>query len=134
MASKNITKTQELEQLHVIESLIDEMGHDSYIGITFAGIVDVCRQNIENDFGNSPVADLRNTRQIACEMEARCHNLEKEVEAANKSRQIAEDNKNEWIKSYNEAVTSRNNLEVELEAAQNEIIKLKAKLYDLMTA
>lgn len=58
-----MTKAEELKTLEKIEKLIQSAGADSYIGMTFAGIVDICRSNIENDFGDAPVRDLEEARQ-----------------------------------------------------------------------
>ena len=57
-----MTKVEELKLLEKINELIESAGKDSYICMTFAGIVDVCRDNIENDFGNIPVRDLSDER------------------------------------------------------------------------
>lgn len=58
-----MTKSEELKVLDKIEALIKSAGADSYIAGTFAGIVEICRDNIENDFGNHPVEDLAAARK-----------------------------------------------------------------------
>ncbi|MBO5918696.1 MAG: hypothetical protein J6Q14_08030 [Oscillospiraceae bacterium] len=58
-----MTKLQELEILAKIEKLIQSAGADSYIGMTFSGIVEVCLDNIKNDFGACPVEDLKLARE-----------------------------------------------------------------------
>ena len=58
-----MTKAEELKTLDKIEALIRSAGEDSYISMTFAGIVDLCRENIANDFGNAPLADLQKARE-----------------------------------------------------------------------
>lgn len=60
-----MTKAEELKVLDKIEALIKSAGADSYIGPTFAGIVEICRSNIENDFGNHPLEDLEAARKKA---------------------------------------------------------------------
>ena len=60
-----MTKAEELKTLEKIEKLIQSAGDDSYISLTFAGIVDICRSNITNDFGDAPVKDLEEARQRA---------------------------------------------------------------------
>lgn len=101
-----MTKKQELEILAKIQTLIESAGADSYIGMTFAGIVDVCRDNIENDFGNCPVEDLklarnerdsavRGFREKSAELDrigAALHALEEKLAAALKSlHKLAQD-------------------------------------------
>ena len=58
-----MTKAAETKILDQIEKLIKSAGDDSYIAMTFAGIVVICRDNIENDFGNAPVRDLEEARK-----------------------------------------------------------------------
>ena len=48
-----MTKQQERETLKKISDLIAAAGPDSYIGMAFAGCVEMAAENIENDFGNS---------------------------------------------------------------------------------
>ena len=73
-----MTKAEELNILTGINELIIRAGMDSYIGMTFAGIVDVCRKNIENDFGDSPVKDLDDMRE-AYFAESRMHDETKRM-------------------------------------------------------
>ena len=63
-----MTKAEELKILDKIESLIKSAGADSYIGPTFAGIVELCRSNIENDFGDHPLEDLEAARKKAADL------------------------------------------------------------------
>ena len=58
-----MTKAEELKILEAIEGLILEAGPDSYIRMTFAGVPEICRRNIEDDFGNIPVQDLEEERK-----------------------------------------------------------------------
>ena len=60
-----MTKAEELKLLGQIEALIKKAGDDSYISITFEGIVNICKSNIENDFGDAPVRDLEDARKKA---------------------------------------------------------------------
>ena len=63
-----MTKANERKLLDQIDALIKSAGEDSYIALTFAGIVDICRDNIENDFGNAPVRDLEEARKKAADL------------------------------------------------------------------
>ena len=58
-----MTKAEEMKILVKIAGLIAEAGKDSYIHMTFDGILDVCKRNIENDFGDCPVKDLELERE-----------------------------------------------------------------------
>lgn len=63
-----MTKVEELKVLANIEKLIQSAGADSYIGMTFSGIVEVCLDNIKNDFGACPVEDLEAARKKAVDL------------------------------------------------------------------
>ena len=76
-----MTKAEELKILGQIEGLIESAGADSYIRMTFAGVPEICRRNIEDDFGDVPVEDCANMR-VAFDTEARRHDETK--------RQLAE--------------------------------------------
>lgn len=58
-----MTKAQEREALKRIANLIDAAGPDSYIGMAFAGCVDIAADNIENDFGNSLKEELERVKE-----------------------------------------------------------------------
>lgn len=60
-----MTKQEELKVLEKIEKLIKSAGEDSYIAMTFKGVVDIAKSNIENDFGDAPVEDLEAARKKA---------------------------------------------------------------------
>ncbi len=68
-----MTKAEELKVLDKIEALIKSAGEDSYIGPTFAGIVEICRSNIENDFGDHPLEDLEAARKKAAMLDDIAH-------------------------------------------------------------
>lgn len=78
-----MTKSGELEILKQINELIASAGSDSYIGMTFAGVVEMCRNNIENDFGDCPVADLADLRRRFEGAERDCKGMSKSVETLN---------------------------------------------------
>ena len=71
-----MTKAEELKLLEKIDALIKSADAGDYIPMTFAGIVEVCRKNIENDFGDSPVSDLDDMRE-AYFTESRMHDQTK---------------------------------------------------------
>ena len=71
-------KDTELRILDKIEELIKSAGEDSYIADTFDGIVEVCRNNIRNDFGDRPVQDLEDMRK-RFDAEVRMHDEDKRI-------------------------------------------------------
>lgn len=133
-----MTKAEELKILEAIEGLIAESGPDSYISMTFSGICDICRNNIENDFGDSPGVDL-NLERERFYAESRMHDETKRMLAdAQKELKIAlDENKrlrklaDEWEQNAHEAGDLYCELEKEMVLKDAEIIHLKAEIYDL---
>lgn len=132
-----MTKQQEREALKKIKNILEAAGEDSYIGIAFSGCVEDAESNIENDW--------------ACSMADRCESAEREVKTLR--GQIAQvealrAERNEYktrveeLKKSAEALNrwgweERAAMEREkdrADAAEAEVIRLKAKLYDFMTA
>lgn len=68
-----MTKAEELKLLDQIDVLIKSADAGDYIPMTFDGVVEVCKRNIENDFGNCPVKDLEELRG-RFDYETRAHN------------------------------------------------------------
>lgn len=154
-------KQEELRILEQIEKLIAEAGEDSYIRMTFAGVPEICRRNIENDFGDIPVRDLEELRERKdaelrmkdAECGAKLLKLEHENQAlqthldeAQEKLKLAEKQAEEWENSSHAAGDLYCELEAECKLkdeciAENEkriaehdaeIIRLKAKLFDYM--
>jgi len=76
-----MTKVGELKLLEQIAGLIKSAGEDSYIHDTFAGIVDICRNNIVDDFGNHPVEDLEELRKRYHALELDCKGMAETLKA-----------------------------------------------------
>jgi len=58
-----MTKAEQRKILDQIDALIKSADSDSYIADTFAGVVNICRSNIDNDFADYPVQDLELERE-----------------------------------------------------------------------
>jgi DNA repair exonuclease SbcCD ATPase subunit len=143
------TKDQEREALAKIRTIIEEIGgKDSYIGMAFKGCCDIAADNIENDFGDSwmdrwsaAVDDHNKTREALREEQREHQAAEAELETVKDQLEKVREIRDEWMdeaKSTDEMLTEArtNYREASSKAAQLEAenIKLKAKLYDLMTA
>lgn len=74
-----MTKADELKVLEKIEKLISDCGNDSYIGMTFAGMVKVCKDNIANDFGNAPAVDIQEVRQKLEDARKECADMQEKL-------------------------------------------------------
>ena len=75
-----MTKQEELKVLEKIQKLINDAGTDSYIMMTFNGVVDVCRTNIENDWGDNPVENWESYEEKYHKAEAKVEAMEREYD------------------------------------------------------
>lgn len=140
-----MTKAQERKALEEIKAILEKAGADSYIGMAFNGCVELAESNIDNDFGNDPKKAAETLRENLKEAQ---REAEEYREAYNNLRERFNDRKEqdhevifnqtsliEKLKAErSEAQRSLEDREAQLKAKDDEIIKLKAKLYDLMTA
>ena len=135
------TKEQERKALEQIRKIVEGLGKDSYIGTAFEGCFEIAETNIENDWGCS-------MKQRAMEAEEKAVHLEDIVDAYERGEEKTEKEiaglreqleavRNQQKESNNQIAQMWNKYreqEDRAEAAEQTIIKLKAKLYDLMTA
>lgn len=133
------TKDQERKALDQIKAIVKSLGEDSYIATTFDGVFEMAQQNIDNDWACS-VAHLRSqvfkhddeVRKLKSEAEGRERLIEATIDS--KDKQIAS------LTGMLEAATAESSrrsddtfkAEEQLGIAEREIIRLKAKLFDLM--
>lgn len=136
-----MTKQQEREALERIRNILADAGADSYIGMAFAGCVEDAESNIENDWALSMAGRWQSAEQKLEAVKAEADGLRAEREALR-----AELDKYsvdvEKLRKSAEALNSRRSEEhaaleraqCRADTAEAEIIRLKAKLYDFMTA
>ena len=147
-----MTKAEEIKALEAIKKILDKAGDDSYIGMAFHGCVDMARSNIDNDFANDPMEalEMARSRVEAARKEAEeykeaykalkeRHEAEKEAHKSDLfqmqgriDKAIAE--RDEAQRAACEKQCNREDYEAQIKAKDDEIIRLKAKLYDMMTA
>lgn len=142
-----MTKEQERAALAKIEKIIKEAGPDSYIGMTFAGIVEQAADNITNDFANNykeayETASDRITilNDAIKKLEDERNDLKEQMKTVTGALEAAQDKIKEYQHRIDDVRTEKNETTSKLmhameanEAQKTEIINLKAKLYDLMT-
>lgn len=136
-----MTKQQEREALERIKNILADAGADSYIGMAFAGCVEDAESNIENDWALSMAGRWQSAEQKLEAVKAEADGLraEREVLRAELDKYNAEVEKlrksaealNSW-RSEEHAALER--AQCRADVAEAEIIRLKAKLYDFMTA
>lgn len=142
------SKAQERKALEQIRKIVEGLGEDSYIGTALEGCFEIAEENIEFDFAISMKDKVQSAENRLNGQIKRDEELEKEIkelkERAEDDREAAE----EWMQKYQNMVNDKNiwrddctktreSLKEEQsknEALEQEIMKLKAKLYDLMTA
>ena len=135
-----MTKVEELTLLERIEELIADAGVDSYIGMTFAGVPEICRRNIENDWGDSPVADLEEERKRHNKAEAeqffKIQGLELQAENARAYHELAEqamsdmdDQITDWKNKFSDAISRGEEQMTMLRDEMNDQLKEAGELY-----
>lgn len=140
------TKEQERKALENIREIVEELGEDSYIGTAFEGCFEIAEQNIDNDFGCS-----MKQRAESAENKAEEYRRAADYEAAETEKARSEAEKavveNEQLKRQFESarqIASNEEAEIielqkivretesKLKAAEEQIIRLKARLFDLI--
>ena len=146
------TKEQERKALGQIKKIIEGLGPDSYVGIAFEGCAVIAEENINNDFACSMkqraeaaekdakrIGDLY-TKAIARadELEKKCDEAYEEITAEAKRRANVADSLRITLEKEtaraDDAAQIAAALEAENAKMRQEIIELKAKLYDMITA
>ena len=142
-----MTKQEERAVLAKIEKIINEAGKDSYIGITFDGMIALCEENITNDWGCNPIKDLDTARERIAAMQRienengrtisqlndACREHMQETADADERYKAEHLEHLETAGNINQTVKKLETANETIKGLQAEIVTLKAKLYDLMT-
>ena len=140
------TKAQEREALAKIKKIVDDLGEESYIGFALEGMLDDAEYNIENDCALSwcnraqatetELAEANDT--IKCR-DAELADKQKEIMELRKTIEQRESYVSELLdrlhKTEDEAskiIDERMEYSTKCEQQEDEILRLKAKLYDLI--
>lgn len=147
------TKEQERKALGEIRKIVAELGEGSYIGTAFEGCFEIAEDNIKNDFGCSMKnrAEDAELRVSFCEAEiselkgklaeyreetdikdTKIENLEARVAHLEKRRdellKQVEEGADTAVQNWNKFREQQDRADM----AEAEIVRLKAKLYDLL--
>lgn len=135
------TKEQERKALEQIKKIVAGLGSDSYIGIAFEGVLDDAVENIENDFacswkGRAESAEKRaRDWQEKYEAEKKANKpMQDQVKGLNSQCLFYEKELAERTAKTFEAQQKVAEQENRIKALEDEIIHLKAKLYDMIVA
>ena len=147
------TKEQEIKALEKIRKIVNDLGEDSYIAIAFEGCFKDAEENIDNDFGVSmysrwqgaekKIGEYKKLRDELIKehnlLKFEFRNLKDEYETEAKKLEhwytVEKENTQENIKYVAEIekyTRSTEELTKQVKAQEETIMKLKAKLYDLM--
>ena len=139
------TKEQERKALEQIKKIVDCLGENSYIGTAFEGCFEIAEENIECDFGNSTRYYIERSRELEEKIKWYEDVYEKEAKRELKIKEslieeykTGNENLRNSLKEYKESSVNFYNKfreqEDKVEALQQEIIRLKARLFDMMEA
>ena len=125
LASTNTlaTKQQERDTLEKIRKMVEQLGPDSYLATAFEGCFGLAAENIDNDWARSMADRARSAEKRVAELEGKLSEAVKDYETARWNGQRCD-----------EEATAAGEAQRRAEAAEAEVIQLKAKLYDLLVA
>lgn len=140
------TKEQERNALSQINAIIASLGQGSYLSFAFEGCTEIAESNIDNDFADSPLARLEIARTETMEALERCegwkrryhHTLNKwekcdaELRLVKNMYADLEGSLQYRIDHNTETQKVLDDTRQELDEAKQEIIRLKAMLFDFM--
>lgn len=142
------TKQQERDTLEKIRKMVEQLGPESYLAFAFEGCFDLAAKNIDNDWACSMADRSRRAEKRVAELEEKLAESVRYYEAAHaiaeeKDAEIAK--LKDQLKQIQETArwnrqrcdqesTAAGEAQQRAEAAEAEVIQLKAKLYDLLVA
>lgn len=146
------TKQQERDALEKIQKIVEQLGPDSYLATAFEGCFDLAAENIDNDWACSMADRARRAEKRAAELEDKLAESVKDYEAAHAAAHAVAEEKDAEIarlkdqlkqiqetarwngQRCDEEATAAGEAQRRAEAAEAEVIQLKAKIYDLLVA
>ena len=135
------TKEQERQALEKIKAIVEGLGEDSYVGKAFEGCFEIAEENIENDFFISMketaqryLDAFEDAQDAINEWEAKATKAEAKATEMGEQADKYFSKFNDTANRFNNAIAENVNLQKVIDEKDMEIMKLKAKLYDLMNA
>lgn len=140
------TKEQERKALAKIREIAESLGKDSYVMTAFKGAFELAEENIDNDFACS-VEDriahaeretdtIRDSYNIAkkeiAELKAEIDAIAKERDSIKKMYDQCSKDRSDGIDQIRSLQFENGELVVQIKDKDDEIIRLKARLYDLL--
>lgn len=142
------TKEQEHKALAKIREIVNGLGDDSYIGTALTGCLEDAETNIYNDWALSMYDRWQSAEQKLEEAQTalsevadklidegqRADGLQADLDAMKEYSADARKSLDTALANANDLHRDLIEVEAQLRARDDEIIRLKAKLYDMMTA
>lgn len=136
MENKVITKKDERNALEQIKEIVKALGEDSYVATAFKGVFELAEENIKHDFWGSAL----DWQEEIERQDGIMRHTKDELTKAKRDLEITEKSREENYKRFREQEVRAIKAEEALaktnetiEKQQDEIVRLKAKLYDMMT-
>lgn len=140
------SKDQERKALEQIRKIVNALGEGSYIAMAFEGCFEIAEENIRDDFGcsmkqrvDSAEHDVKVLREADRENKETIKFLKEEsvklcekIQEQQRQLELMSEKSNKGHDDYIKVWNQFRATEDKLEAAQQEIIGLKARLYDLL--
>lgn len=142
------TKEQERKALEQIRSIIESLGEGSYIGTALEGCLDIAEENIEDDMAcsmkqrwESAQADLAKSVEENRSLRKKINEQEASIQTLNRCLNEAGETEEQLRTKLEDTRVKCVGLQADLDAEtakvaalEQQIMMLKAKLYDYMTA
>lgn len=131
-----ITKDDERKALSKIQKIVEGLGKESYIATAFAGVFKIAEDNIDNDWGVNAIEHGKFFGKE--ESKAEINELKKEIENLRQDINRLGERAGQYSKAadfnYDKCQEYKAKIEIlnaENESLQLEIMKLKARLFDM---
>ena len=140
------SKEMERKALEQIKKIVADLGEDSYIGTALEGCLEIAEENINNDWACSMKQRWEAAEKASDARKERIKTLETQIEIAKELDKRSNENYVELEQKYGKLKEQYDDMEDRYCAANEqlsdfndqinekdaEILKLKAKLYDLI--
>lgn len=141
-----ITKDDERKALDKIRKIVEGLGEDSYVATAFEGCFGIAEDNINNDMACSmkqryEMADrdawtaqeeAANARVRIKELESELEQKDQKIEELASRVRATKEERDEMVFEVDNLTNIKERHEEELAQKDAEILKLKARLYDLL--
>lgn len=141
-----ITKDDERKALDKIRKIVEGLGKDSYVATAFEGCFGIAEDNINNDMACSmkqryEMADrdawtaqeeVANARARIKELESELEQKDQKIEELASRVRATKKERDEMVFEVDNLTNIKERHEEELAQRDAEILKLKARLYDLL--